>query len=157
MPGRFSQLLDPARVNLQVASTKRTAALQEVARQLVTHPEVANFDGFYTELLARDRLDTTSLGHGFAVPHARTEHVKQIVLAVGRSDAGIPFDEGDNVRLMFILGTPKSRPGDYLQILSTLCRLLKSPENRAAFLGAATPEDFVRAVVDAEVKLLGPA
>lgn len=157
MSGRFSSLLDPARVNLQVASLKRTAALQEVSRQLADHPEVANFDGFYTELLARDRLDTTSLGHGFAVPHARTDHVKQIVLAVGRSEAGIPFDNGENVRMMFILGTPKSRPGDYLQVLSTLCRMLKSADNRAAFLSAATPADFVRAVVDAETKLLAPA
>lgn len=156
MPGRFSQLLDPARVNLQVASTKRTAALQEVARQLAGHPEVANFDGFYNELLARDRLDTTSLGHGFAVPHARTEHVKQIVLAVGRSDIGIPFDDGENVRMMFILGTPKTRPGDYLQMLSTLCRLLKNPDNRTAFLSASTADDFVRVVSDAETRLLGP-
>jgi len=156
MSGRFSQLLDPARVNLQVASTKRTAALQEVARQLAGHPEVANFDGFYNELLARDRLDTTSLGHGFAVPHARTEHVKQIVLAVGRSDIGIPFDDGENVRMMFILGTPKTRPGDYLQMLSTLCRLLKNPDNRTAFLSAVTPDDFVRVVSDAETRLLGP-
>jgi mannitol/fructose-specific phosphotransferase system IIA component (Ntr-type) len=155
MPGRFSQLLDPARVNLQVARTKRTAALQEVARQLADHPEVVNFEGFYNELLARDRLDTTSLGHGFAVPHARTEHVKQIVLAVGRSDIGVPFDDGENVRMMFILGTPKTRPGDYLQMLSTLCRLLKSPDNRAAFLSATTPADFVRVVSDAETKLLG--
>jgi mannitol/fructose-specific phosphotransferase system IIA component (Ntr-type) len=157
MPGRFSQLLDPARVNLHVTSTKRTAALHEVARQLTNHPDVVNFDGFYNELLARDRLDTTSLGHGFAVPHARTEHVKEIVLAVGRSDAGISFTEGDTVKILFMLGTPKSRPGDYLQVLSTLCRLLKDPANREAFLTAATPEAFVTVVINAEAKLLGPA
>ncbi len=157
MPGRFSQLLDPARINLKVANTKRTAALHEVAAQLANHPSVTNFDGFYAELLARDRLDTTSLGHGFAVPHARTEHVQQIVLAVGRSDQGVLFDQGENVRLMFMLGTPKSRPGDYLQMLSILCRLLKSPDNREAFLNAPTAEDFVRAVTEAENKLLGPA
>lgn len=157
MPGRLSQLLDPTRISLQVQSVKRTSALHEVAQQLASHPDVQNFDGFYAELLARDRLDTTSLGHGFAVPHARTDHVQRIVLAIGRSDAGIPFDSGENVRLMFMLGTPKSRPGDYLQVLSTLCRLLKDPANREAFLTAPTPEEFVRVVTDAETKLLGPA
>jgi mannitol/fructose-specific phosphotransferase system IIA component (Ntr-type) len=157
MPGRLSQLLDPSRVLLQVKSTKRTSALNEVAQLLASHPDVLNFDGFYAELLARDRLDTTSLGHGFAVPHARTDHVKQIVLAVGRCDQGVPFDGGEMVHVMFMLGTPKSRPGDYLQVLSSLCRMLKDPANRQAFLTASTPEEFVRAVSEAETKLLSPA
>lgn len=157
MPGRVTQLLDPARILLQVKSTKRTSALNEVAQLLANHPHVLNFDGFYNELLARDRLDTTSLGHGFAVPHARTDHVGQIVLAIGRSDTGIPFEGGENVRVLFMLGTPKSRPGDYLQVLSMLCRLLKDPANREAFLTAPTPADFVSVVATAEQKLLAPA
>ncbi len=157
MPGRLSQLLHPARIQLQVKNTKRTSALNEVAQLLAPHPDVLNFDGFYAELLARDRLDTTSLGHGFAVPHARTDHVKQIVLAVGRSDAGIAFEAGETVRVMFMLGTPKARPGDYLQVLSTLCRLLKDPANRQAFLDAPTPEAFIEVITAAEAKLLAPA
>jgi mannitol/fructose-specific phosphotransferase system IIA component (Ntr-type) len=157
MPGRLSQLLDPARIQLQVKNTKRTSALNEVAQLLAPHPDVLNFDGFYAELLARDRLDTTSLGHGFAVPHARTDHVKQIVLAVGRSDSGIAFEAGETVRMMFMLGTPKARPGDYLQVLSTLCRLLKDPANRQAFLEAPTPEAFIEVITAAEAKLLAPA
>lgn len=157
MPGRLSQLLDPARILLHVKSPKRTAALREVADLLATHPDVANFDGFYGELLARDRLDTTSLGHGFAVPHARTDHVQRIVLAIGRSEAGIPFESGDQVRMMFMLGTPKSRPGDYLQVLSILCRLLKEPANREAFLTAPTPEDLIQVLTAAENRLLSAA
>lgn len=157
MPGRLSQLLHPSRILLQVKNTKRTSALNEVAQLLAPHPDVINFDGFYAELLARDRLDTTSLGHGFAVPHARTDHVKQIVLAIGRSDAGVLFEAGETVRMMFMLGTPKSRPGDYLQVLSILCRLLKDPANRQAFLDAPTPEEFIQAITAAEAKLLAPA
>ena len=157
MPGRLSQLLDPTRVLLQVKNTKRTSALNEVAQLLANHPAVQNFDGFYAELLARDRLDTTSLGHGFAVPHARTDHVQQIVLAVGRSESGVPFEGGENVRMMFVLGTQKARPGDYLQVLSTLCRMLKDAENREAFLTAPTPLEFISILTAAETKLLGPA
>jgi mannitol/fructose-specific phosphotransferase system IIA component (Ntr-type) len=157
MPRRLSELLDASRILLQVKNTKRTSALHEVAQLLSSHPDVQNFEGFYAELLARDRLDTTSLGHGFAVPHARTDHVQQIVLAIGRSETGVQFEGGENVRVMFMLGTPKARPGDYLLVLSTLCRLLKDPDNREAFLSAPTPEQFIRALTDAEAKLLGPA
>ena len=158
MSGRLTQLLDPVRINLHVQGTKRTVALNEVARLLSTHPEVANFDGFYNELLARERLDTTYLGNEIALPHARTEHVKSIVLAIGRSDTGILFENcNQTVRLMFILGTPKSNPTDYLMVVSTLCKILKEPANRELLMSAATPEEFAAALSAAEARLYAPA
>ena len=154
MAGRISQLLDPKRILLQVRGTKRTGALNEVAQLLQGHPDVTNFEGFYSELLARDRLDTTCLGKEIALPHARTEHVKAIVLSVGRSDTGILFENSqENVRLLFMLGTPKTKPGDYLLVVSTLCKLLKEPANREAFLTAQSPEAFIAAIAAAEAKL----
>ncbi|MSU69856.1 MAG: PTS sugar transporter subunit IIA [Opitutaceae bacterium] len=158
MAGKISQLLDPSRIALHVRSAKRTGALHEVAQLLAGHPDVVNFDGFYAELLARDRLDTTSLGNAIALPHARTEHVKAIVVAVGRSDAGILFENSnETVRLLFMLGTPKTKPGDYLLVVSALCKLLKEPAHREALLTAGTPEDFIKAVIAAEETPLAPA
>ena len=117
MTGRITSLLNPAQILLRVQSNRRTTALKEVAHLLNPHADVVNFNGFYEELLARDRLDTTCLGNGIALPHARTEHVKKIVMAVGRSDHEIPFDaNGEAVRLFFVLGTPKTKPGDYLAV-----------------------------------------
>ncbi|MEI6105915.1 MAG: PTS sugar transporter subunit IIA [Opitutae bacterium] len=157
MPVRLSSLLEPACINLSLQSTKRTAAIHEVSKLLETHPNVANFAGFYQELLARERLDTTCLGNEVALPHARTEHVKKIVIAIGRSATGVHFENCDqNVRLMFVLGTPKSNPGDYLMLVGSLCRLIKEAANRAALLAAPTPETFIATVRDLEDKLLGP-
>lgn len=158
MPGRFSTLLDPSRINLALQSTRRTAALNEVARLLAGHPDVTNFDAFYNELLARERLDTTYLGNEIALPHARTEHIRQIVLAVGRSDAGVHFENcNQNVRLMFVLGTPKSNPTDYLMLVSLLCKILKDPANRDSLLSAPTPDAFAAALVTAETRLFSTA
>lgn len=154
MAGRITSLLDPSRVLLHIQSTKRTAALHEIAHQLEGNPDVTNFKGFYEELLARDRLDTTSLGNGVALPHARTEYVKKIVLAVGRSDTGIPFEaNGEVVKLFFVLGTPKTKPGDYLAVVSTLCKLLRDPADRNALLAASTPEAFIAAMLNIEARL----
>jgi len=154
MAGRITSLLDPTRIALHVQSTKRTAALNEIARQLDGHPDVGNYAGFYDELLARDRLDTTCLGNSVALPHARTEHVRKIVMAVGRAPEGIPFDaDGERVRLFFVLGTPKTKPGDYLAVVSALCKILKDPKDRASFLEAETPEAFIQAIAAAEAKL----
>ncbi len=158
MAVRLSSLLSPERINLAVTGTKRTVAINEVAKLLENDSDVANFAGFYNELLARERLDTTCLGNEIALPHARTEHVKKIVIAVGRSDAGILFENSNqNVRLMFVLGTPKSNPGDYLMLVGSLCRLIKDAPNREALFAAKTPADFITTVKEIEDKVLGPA
>ena len=157
MATRLSKLLDPARISLSVQSTKRTAAINEVARLLESHPDVVNFQNFYNELLARERLDTTCLGNEIALPHARTEHVKKIVLAVGRSDPGVLFENSNQtVRLMFVLGTPKSNPTDYLILVGSLCRLIKDAASREALMSAATPDAFIAVVRELEEKILGP-
>jgi mannitol/fructose-specific phosphotransferase system IIA component (Ntr-type) len=156
MPARLSTLLDPSRITLAIQNTKRTTALNEVAKLLENHPDVANFQGFYNELLARERLDTTCLGNEVALPHARTEHVKKIVLAVGRSQEGVLFENSNqNVRLMFVLGTPKNNPTDYLILVGALCRLIKDPASREALLAAPTPDAFIEAVRSLENRILG--
>ncbi len=161
MAGLITRLLDPSRMLLQVQNTRRTAALNELAHKFAGLQDVTNYDGFYQALLERDRLDTTCLGNGIALPHARTEHVKSIVMAVGRSQAGIRFENsgsgGETVHLMFMLGTPKSKPGDYLQVVSALCRLLKEPTRRTALLTAPTPEAFIQIVAEAETRLAAGA
>ena len=158
MAGLLRTLLDPSRIQLAVQSTRRTAALNEVARLLDGHPSVANYAGFYNELLARDRLDTTCLGNEIALPHARTEHVGDLVLAIGRSAAGVNFEkDNQTVRLLFVLGTPKSNPMAYLQVVSTLCKIFKEPANREALMSAETPEAFAGVLLAAEEKLLAPA
>ncbi len=157
MATRLSKLLDPARITLSVQATKRTVAINEVAKLLESHPDVANFQGFYNELLARERLDTTCLGNEIALPHARTEHVKKIVLAVGRSADGVLFENSNQtVKLMFVLGTPKNKPTDYLILVGALCRLIKDAASRDALMAAATPDAFITTVKDLEDKILGP-
>ena len=138
MAGLLRNLLDPSRIVLSVQSTKRTAALNEVARRLDGHPSVLNYAGFYQELLARDRLDTTCLGNEIA--------------------GGVVFEKGDpHVRLLFVLGTPQSNPMAYLQVVSTLCKIFKDPANREALLKADTPEAFVEVLLAAEERLFAPA
>jgi mannitol/fructose-specific phosphotransferase system IIA component (Ntr-type) len=155
MSVRLSDLLDHSRINLDLRSTEHAAAIQEVAQLLESHPAVTDYAGFYRELLARDRLDTTYLGHGVALPHSRTVHVTQNVVAVGRSAPGIAYEVNQPpVRLLFVLGTPRDQPADYLQLVSALCRLIKDEANRAALLGAPTPEAFIATVIALERKIL---
>ena len=145
-------------MKLALAGTQKDAAIEEVARLLDGQPGMTNFQGFYRDLLAREELDTTCFGYEIAVPHGRTTHVSKIMLAVGRSDAGVAYpNSGEKVRLLFVLGTPKSAPRAYLSTISEMCRLLHDRENRDALLRAPTSDAFIKAVLAAEEKLLAVA
>jgi len=154
MNARISPLLSPEFITLDLQATTHEAALREAASPLRTHPDVGGFEHFFEQVIERERLDSTYLGNSVALPHARTAHVKRVVLAVARSAAGLHFDNCDSaVHLLFVLGTPPSSPGDYLRVVSTLCKILATAENRAALLTAPTPEAFIAAIATAETAL----
>ena len=154
MADRFSKLLNPACMKLSLAGTQKDAAIEEVARLLDGQPGMTDFRGFYRDLLAREELDTTCFGYEIAMPHGRTTHVSKIMLAVGRSDAGIAYpDSNEKMRMLFVLATPKNAPDEYLSAISEMCRLLHIPENRDALLNAPTPDAFIKTVAAAEEKL----
>jgi len=147
----IAQLLEPSRILLEVRETRRSTAIHEVARLLEGDPAVTNFQLFYNELLARERVEPTCIGNEIAIPHARTEHASRIAMAVGRSVSGVAFDSsGSTVRLIFVIATPKAMPMEYLLLVGHLCRLLKEPGLRESLMSATSPDEFVRAIAAAE-------
>jgi mannitol/fructose-specific phosphotransferase system IIA component (Ntr-type) len=111
---------------------------------------VVDFPGFYQELLAREQIETTCVNE-IAFPHARTDHVKSMVLSVGRSKKGVWFENaGQMVKLIFVIGTPKRMVTEYLSVVGGLARLLKDKEIREQLLEASTPAEFVDVIARGE-------
>ncbi len=151
---RLQNLLQPHLVKLDLVERKRIGAIREVTELLRGDARVADFDKFYQDLLARERIETTCLGCDTALPHARTDRVSEMVLAAGRSAEGIVFDDPEHTaRFIFVVGTPKRMATDYLRIVGTLARLLKEPALRAQLGAAATPEEFIGILAEGERKL----
>ncbi|MBM4455172.1 MAG: PTS sugar transporter subunit IIA [Verrucomicrobia bacterium] len=139
----LAELIQPRFVLLDVQEAKRTAAIHEVAKLLEKDPDILNFQSFYDELLARERLEATSLGYGVAFPHARTDHVKKMVLAVGRSKAGVLFENsGETIHFIFVIGTPRRMVTEYLALVGAMARLLRNPAIRRKLMEAKTPAEF---------------
>ena len=100
---------------------------------------------FLAQVLAREKVNSTLIENGVAFPHARTALVDQIALAVGRSRAGIPWnDKGERARLIFVVAVPQRLVNDYLVLVGTLARIAQDKEQRAALLVAATPAEFIK-------------
>jgi mannitol/fructose-specific phosphotransferase system IIA component (Ntr-type) len=148
---QISSLLKPEQIKLELDQTKRCNAINEVAQLLQSNPSVTNFAGFYEELLARERIESTCLGNEIAFPHARTDSLKGMVLAIGRSTAGVWFENSSqNVKLIFVIGTPKRMVTDYLSVVGGLARLLKDASTREQLISAPTLENFIGTLTKAE-------
>ncbi len=148
---QISSLLKPEQIKLELDQAKRCNAINEVAQLLQNNPNVTNFAGFYEELLARERIESTCLGNEIAFPHARTDSLKGMVLAVGRSTGGVWFENSSqNVKLIFVIGTPKRMVTDYLSVVGGLARLLKDSATRDQLLSVKTTNEFIAALTKAE-------
>jgi len=131
-------------MNLE-AQTKEEA-IKEVANLIKDAPEIIDFESFVKDIFDREALATTAIGSQVAIPHARSDNVKNFVIAFGRSREGIDFNALDNkpVKLIFLMGTPKEEGiNDYLKILAHLTRLLQKETFRESLLKAKSPEEII--------------
>lgn len=150
---QVAALIRPEAVRLDLQAQAKTPALREVAALLGGCPAVPDLDAFIREILAREAVGNTALGHGVAMPHARTDLCREIVIAVGRSVGGVDYGapDGQPVRLVFLIGTPMQEVAEYLRVVGMLARLLAREPVRQRLLAAGSAADFIAVLAGAGV------
>ena len=125
-------------INLNLKARKKEDAIRELAQLMENIPAISNFKRFLEDVFEREQLETTGIGDEIAIPHARTDAVKQLIIAVGRSRHGIHFEspDGRKVKLLLLMGIPRESVSHYLKILAQLTRLLKRGPLREKLLEA---------------------
>lgn len=142
-----TSLLSPDALEFDLPISGADAVITRVAQRLAEHPDVLDFPHLLEELRARERLTSTVLGHGIAIPHARTTSVRQIVMAAGRSREGVWFESSQQkIHLLFVIGVPPHMVREYLALLSQLTRRLKDAGVREKLLEADSGAAFLAAL-----------
>jgi len=102
----------------------------------------------FDSLFAREKLSSTGLGQGVAIPHGRIKGIKEAIGALVRMREPIPFDSPDGapVGLIFVLLVPERATDLHLQILSELAQMFSDQPFRERLAGAATAEDVHRLI-----------
>jgi PTS system nitrogen regulatory IIA component len=140
----LADILDQRHVALQLRSRRRPNVIREIVSLFEKTESVVRPADFLAQVLAREEARSTLAENGVAFPHARTELVDQIALAIGRSRAGIPWNEqGERARLIFLLAVPQRLVNDYLVLVGTLARVTRDQQHRDALFAAATPAEFI--------------
>ena len=138
------KMLSPKRV-VDLKSRDKAGALNELVDVLGTAAEVVDKEAFRKAIFEREKLLSTGIGLGLAVPHAKMNGVKDIVMAVGRSKAGIAFDaiDGKPVHLVVMIGAAEEQRDTYITLLAELIALLKDVKNRKRVTEAEGPNEIV--------------
>ena len=136
--------------NLKCSSKKQ--ALQELAKRaarLTGQPERKIFD----VLVERERLGTTGVGHGIAIPHGKLPELDKLYALFARLETPIDFDSIDDeaVDLIFLLLAPESAGADHLKALARISRLLRDQNICAKLRGTSESDALYALLTDASV------
>lgn len=125
--------------------------LEELIDALLQEKPELDRERLMAVLLERERLGSTGIGDGIAIPHGKLKDLDQLILAFGKSNAGVDFEsmDGKPVHLFFLLVAPESCTGIHLRALARIARLLKNAPVRKKLVNVGTQEE-VYAVIEQE-------
>ena len=152
---KIVELLSPEAIVEDMKSTEKFAALAELTDSIVAFQEGLDRDEVLRVLHERERLGSTGIGDGVAIPHGKLKNLDQLLLAFGCSKNGINFDsmDGKPAHLFFLLLAPEESVGIHLKTLARISKLLKSPAVRQSLLNASGSDDLFKIITEEENKL----
>lgn len=130
----------------------------EVVRELALHLaamhpgiDAARLEGVLWE---RERLGSTAIGDGIAIPHAKLSGLTRVIGAFARHPHGVDFEalDGQPSKLFFVLVAPEDSVGQHLKALARVSRLLRDPEFRNRLVVSADRESLYRAIKEEDDK-----
>jgi PTS system nitrogen regulatory IIA component len=128
----------------ELRSRTKREVLEELTGALLNCKANLNKEALVEVLLERERLGSTGIGDGIAIPHGKIQDLDELILSFGRSTQGIEFDsmDGRPTHLFFLLIAPENSAGIHLRALAKISRLLKSAHFRKRLLEAGTVEEL---------------
>ncbi len=122
---KISDILSPERIRCAASPTSKKRALEEVGALLLNADASLTQGEIFDSLLSRERLGSTGLGHGVAIPHGRVDSATSTIGAFLQLGQGIDFDAIDDqpVDLLFGLLVPAESTEEHLQILAQLAKM----------------------------------
>jgi len=130
--------------------TKKQVLEELIEAMLGEMPELDR-DRLMAVLLERERLGSTGIGDGIAIPHGKIKDLDRLLLSFGKSSRGVDFEsmDGKPVHLFFLLVAPENCTGIHLRALARIARMLKNAPVRKRLISVNT-QDEIYAVIQQE-------
>lgn len=139
---KLSEILSPNCIRLDADATSKKRVLESASQLLADNAGDLSARQVFECLFAREKLGSTGLGHGVAIPHGRLAGLDKTIGAFLRLPKGVDFDAPDNepVDLVFALLVPEESTEEHLQVLADLASYFNSKQSRDALRVEISPE-----------------
>ncbi len=152
MSMKISELLNPEAIVADLQAVDKNRALAELTDALVASRSGLNRDQVIQVLQEREKLGSTGIGDGVAIPHGKLGGLPELMLAFGRSRSGVDFEsmDGQPAHLFFLLVAPEESVGVHLKTLARISKLLKDNSVRQKLLEATDQKAIYQVILDEE-------
>lgn len=154
----ITDILDEDSIIAELTSRDKKGVLEELVSVLVEHGWLKDKEKPVQVLLERERLGSTGIGDGIAIPHGKLKEIKGIICSFGRTKGGVDFQSIDEkpAHLFFLLLAPEDSASEHLQALARLSRLLKDDQLRRRLMEANSKEEIYRIIAEEDAHYASP-
>lgn len=152
---RISDFLDVKAIDADLGASNKPGVLRELIGLVLRVDADLDPNLLVETLQRREKLQSTGIGDGVAIPHGKTSAVSGVMACVGRSKAGVDFQSLDGMptHLFFTLLVPEAEHGLHLKALARVSRLLKEKRVRQALLDAEDAHAMYDVLIEEDGKL----
>lgn len=136
----LKKVLSPDCVWVDLKAETKNGVIEEMVDRLVAAGKISDREGVLKALFERESKMSTGMQNGVAIPHGKTDAVRELVAAVGLNKAGVDFDsmDGSPCTIFIMTISPISRSGPHMQFLAEVSRLIRLQSEREKLLSAHT-------------------
>lgn len=145
---KICQYLKPDLILADLQAQNKEGVLTELANLIAAHVPALDGGEVLQVLLDRERLGSTGIGDGFAIPHGKIKSIDRMIIAFGRARQGIPFDsmDGKGAYYFFVLIAPEDSAALHLKALAKISRFLKNSSFKESLSRAASGQELERII-----------
>ena len=142
----LKNVLGPESVALHLKGKTKEEIIEELLQLAAKSGKIGDIAVARKAVLDRERRMSTGMKNGIAIPHGKTDAVKDLVACIGVSDSSVDFDALDRepCRIFIMTLSPIEKTGPHLQFLAEVSLLFRSDDKREAILNAKTPEEILK-------------
>ena len=147
---KIVEILNGDTVIPELASKNKKEVIEELISVIVEKDNSLNKEELIEVFLERERLGSTGIGDGIAIPHGKLKNIDTLFASFGRSIKGVDFEsmDGKLTYLFFLLVAPENSAGVHLKTLARISRLLKDDSFRKSLMEAESKEEIFRNIIE---------
>ena len=141
-------ILSPASVIVDLKGDTKEEIIAEMVDLLSASEAISDRDKVLQAVLEREKIMSTGIGDGIAIPHGKSDSVVKLVAALGTQRRGVDFEalDGEPAYVFFLLVSPANVSGPHIKALARISRLLKNDDFKKKLITASSPEEIISAI-----------